>query len=332
MRCGGYLCWLCAALLLPVFAFSVDAGESADGRGVRVTVEAGSGDAVLVRRARAAVTGGAARIEEVLGVVFAGEVRVKVVHGGAAFAAACGGKMPEWAMAVAVRGANVVVVDAARAAPATANDFNLTMLHEMVHLALFQVEGRRSERLPVWFHEGVAQWLSGQSYLRGRRVSFMSAAAAGGLIPFAELAGSFPRAGDRAALAYAQSEVFVGHLARRYSAAALRQVVAGYGRGLDFDAAFEEALGVSWPLMEAEWAAGFRGTRAWLRVVWEVLGLTGLMAVLTIVVWLVVRRRARKQHEVWERDEAWSVVLDEESPPAEESVEEWSEIDDDWDV
>ena len=264
--------------------------------------------------------------------VFAGEVRVRIVRGGEAFAAACGGTMPGWAMAAALRGGNVIVVDASRAAPATESDFNLTMLHELVHLALFQVEGNRAERLPRWFHEGVAQWLSGQSYLRGGRREFLTAAAAGSLIPFAELAEDFPADDEGAALAYVQSELFVGHMVRRGSGGGLRGIVAGYGRGLSFEEAFAEAMGEPRGRMEAEWAAGFRGPRAWLRVVWEVTGLTGLMAVLTIVAWLFVRRRARRQHREWEREEEWATVLDEEEGPAAESVEESAEIDDDQDV
>jgi len=286
-----------------------------------VRVEAVAGDEAEGRRVAAAVERAGVRIEEALGVGLREGVRVKVVRGREAFEKACGQVMPDWGMAAALRGENTIVVDASRTAPATANDLYLTLVHETVHLALFGLEAGRADRLPMWFHEGVAQWLSGQGVLRSSRSGFFAAAAAGRLIPLEELREGFPRERWRADLAYVESALFVGYLTRTRSKRIPAEILRGYGAGESFEAAFAAAAGAPLERVEREWAARYRTRRTWLRWLWELIGLTGAMALLTVAVWLIVRWRARRQRKRWEREEAWAAVLDEEEPPNEEPVD-----------
>ena len=292
-----------------------------------VPVEAEAGDETEGRRVAAAVERAGVRIEKALGVGLREGVRVKVVRGREAFEKACGQAMPGWAMAAALRGENAIVVDASRAAPATANDLYLTLVHETVHLALFGLEADRSDKLPIWFHEGVAQWLSGQGIFRASQTGFFAAAAAGRLIPFEELRQRFPREPWRAEVAYVESELFIGYLVRTRSKRILAEILKRYREGRSLDAAFAAAAGAPIRQVEKEWAARYRKTRTWLRWFWDLTGLTAVMALLTVAVWLIVRWRARRQRQAWERDEAWAAVLDEEEPPNEEPVD---TDDEDW--
>ena len=225
--------------------------------------------------------------------------------------------MRQWAMAAALRGRNAIVVDATRVAPATSNDLSLTLFHETVHLALFQLERDRRHPLPIWFHEGVAQWLSGQTHLHTNRLAFIVAAAEGQLIPFDKLETRFPAERDAASLAYLQSEDFIGHIIHTRSREALRWILDEYRQGVPFDYAFEKALGISRRKMEKDWAGAYRRGHSWLRVLWEVSTLTGVMAILTILAYIAVRLRARRLHREWEREEAWTVVPNDDNPSGE---------------
>jgi len=273
-------------------------------------VSYGPGDAGLARLAGLAVQDAAQRITKELGIAFSERVSVALVRGREEFLAQCGGRMPEWAMAAALPRKRRIVVDAARVTPATANDMRLVVAHEMVHLALGQLEKGRKDRIPRWFHEGVAVWLSGQMPVRGSRGAFRSAAAQGALIPFDHLERRFPKDPYAADLAYVQSEAFIAHIAGARSPEALRWVLARYRNGQSFDKAFEGALGISRPDMEARWAKGLRKRFPWIRVLWETVPLFGLVALLALLAFVLVRRRARRQHRIWDEEERmWTVAV-----------------------
>ena len=292
----------------------------------RAEVIHGVGDEKTAAQAGAAVSHALSRIREDLGITFLDDVTIVIVRGRAQFDRACGRPMPRWAMAAALRGGRGrtgrMVVDAKCVTPATAGDLNLTLFHEAVHLALFSLEGERADRVPLWFHEGVAQCISGQSHLRGRRTSFNVAGAHGVLIPFDDLREGFPEDVGQAELAYVQSEAFVCHIVRTRSREALRWILDEYRRGAPFEMAFEKGLGLSRRQMEREWTRRRRSRFPWLRTVWEVTTITGVMALLTIVAFIAVRWRAWRQRRKWQREEAWEVLpadTEEEEPDEEDA-------------
>lgn len=280
-------------------------------RGVEVKYH--RGDAGLARQAGLAAQQAAARIAAELGTPLPMPVTVRLARGRREFLACSGGALPGWALAAALPGRGGIVVDAALVTPATANDLHLVIAHEMVHLALAQYERGRTERLPLWFHEGVATWLSGQRHVRTSRSVFTLAAVQGSLLQFDTLEQCFPEDRAEADLAYLQSEAFIAHIVRTRSPEALRWILDSYRQGESFDKAFQSALGVSRQETERRWAQRYRRRFPWLRILWEITTLFGVLAILTILTFLIVRGRARRQHRQWEQEEQmWTVVHDEE--------------------
>ncbi|MCA8942967.1 MAG: hypothetical protein KDB80_10445 [Planctomycetes bacterium] len=101
------------------------------------------------------------------------------------------------------------------------HDLRTVVDHELVHILLDQFVGEAAPHVSRWFHEGLAQELSGGPYIGMSEDDLVIAARADRLFRFAELDQDFP--GDRSGLrrAYAQSFSFVGFLRRRFGLDAL---------------------------------------------------------------------------------------------------------------
>ena len=267
------------------------------------------GDAGLARQAAAVVRRASENVSRDLGIALARPVKVWLARGPAEFDRLCGDRMQPWALAAALPAESAIVVNAAILAPATANDMSLTLFHEVVHLALFQAEKDQPAALPLWFHEGVATWFSGRRHMLGDRSIFELAAAQDALIPFDSIERRFPTDASRAGLAYLQSEAFVAHITARRSPEALRWILDRYRSGEPFDEAFKNALGISRSAMERGWRKTLRRRFPWLRMIWEATTLFGVLALVTVLAFALVRLRARRQHRRWtEEEEIWTLA------------------------
>jgi hypothetical protein len=294
----------------------------------QVAVQFPAGKGGFARQAAETATFSLEKILKHLGITVEGQVRVQLVNGHEEFERACGQQMPDWALAAAV-GGDRIVADASKATPATANDIHLSMVHEMVHLALAQVEKGRPDRLPHWFHEGTATWLSGRQPLVLDRGVFRTAATHGALIPLKDLSNRFPEDERDAELAYLESEDFIGWLAS-VSPEGLHGIVDRYKAGERFEAAFAKAAGMPLDEAEARWAGSLRKSYPWLRTLLSSLTFWSVMAVATVLVFFLVRYRSRRQRRQWEEEEQVFSVLDLDEPPAEEPDED-EEPEQEWD-
>lgn len=110
--------------------------------------------------------------------------------------------------------------------------------HEVVHVLLHQWAGPSGARIPRWFHEGLAQVLSGTKYLGAREEDLIWPALSRRLTPFHELAEAFPHRESGLQLAYAQSLSYVAFLERRYGLPKLLEAV----RRVDPETSFVLAL------------------------------------------------------------------------------------------
>lgn len=298
-----------------------------------VPVDFHEGDVGAAREAARAVAFSAERLQRDVALTLDPMPAVVLARGRPEYDALCGEKMPDWSIAAALTERNRIVIDAGRAVPATAADANLTVFHEVVHLALARLERNRKDRLPRWLHEGVATWLSGTRHLRGDRSDFDLAAAHDSLLPLSELTDSFPVRANQADLAYVQSEAFVAHLVNSHGIESLRLLFRSYGEGGSFDDAFRAAFGMTVSGAETEWRSSLSRSYGWFSTVVGTLSFWGAMALLTLGVYLIVARRARKQQEEWDREDSeWRVVPDEPDPdeePDDEEDQPWEDDEDD---
>ena len=103
--------------------------------------------------------------------------------------------------------------------------------HELVHELLDQYVAPHGDRIPRWFHEGLAQFLAGDTYLDAREDDLVWRVGAGSLQRFDSLETRFPSTTTQLRTAYAQSYSYVAWLSREYGMSLLL-LVARYADDL----------------------------------------------------------------------------------------------------
>lgn len=116
--------------------------------------------------------------------------------------------------------------------------------HEYTHALLFAM----APECPLWLHEGLAQYYSGEQAVN-----------AGQLLPLGMLADSFPGDARLAAAAYMESLQAVTDLVNEHGMPPLRRLLAGLAAGKGLEAAFAAAYGEPFSRWSAEWRRVERG-------------------------------------------------------------------------
>jgi tetratricopeptide (TPR) repeat protein len=138
----------------------------------------------------------------------------------------------------------VVTMDSPRARPPGTFSWQATLWHELAHVITLQLS---NQRVPRWLTEGVSVFEEGRArpeWGREMEVPFARALERGDTLKLKDLNSGFTRP-ETIALAYYQASLLVSHIVATHGEPALRSLVAGYGDGLEGDAAITKGLGVS---------------------------------------------------------------------------------------
>ncbi|MBM4038990.1 MAG: hypothetical protein FJ290_10810 [Planctomycetes bacterium] len=179
---------------------------------------------------------------------------------------------------------------------------SITVRHEVSHLIVGEVMRRGYRRVPLWFDEGVAVWTSGKLPFYDRS-DYQRAVAAGTLYPLAELTDQFPLGPTERGIAYEQSESAIRFLVESRGEEAIRTILQAAGRGVEFPAAFQQAVGMDLAAFEREWLKAIRPSVPWLSWLLHTVSLFGLMSLLALYSFWVYRRRRRRKYQEWEAAE-----------------------------
>ncbi len=209
-----------------------------------------------------------------------------------AFQEAVGARVPEWGAGVALPTEGRIVLPAYASNRSRGRDLDALVRHEWAHVAL----GRYLDglRIPNWFHEGYAEWASGQfDASEGWRLRVLLALRRAP--PFDSLSLDWP--GDRASaeVAYLLSASAVEYLARSSGPTGLATFLASWREGGGFESAFRATFGVTTAQFEEDWTAYVKGRYGWLLVLSHSLVFwTITVVVLVLLVW--IRRRRTRDH------------------------------------
>jgi hypothetical protein len=186
--------------------------------------------------------------------------------------------------------------------------------HEMAHLLLGDAESRHGTRLPRWFQEGIATYVSGEMSL-SRLIQLGWAQATGTAPDFRELEYTFPSQPSRAEAAYARSYLFIRYLSHRFGEDAVARVVSqslkrgGISSGVA--AAFDVSL--------AELLEGFdqyaRVKATWIPVITSTATLWGVITLLFLITWFrkkVQGMRTMMRWDIEEEEERLAAALQDE--------------------
>lgn len=246
--------------------------------------------------------GSLARITVVLGFRPASPVEIVVASSEAEYRSLTRDALPEWSAAASLGGGRIVVAPVAGRVESVAR----VLAHELVHEVLDGAAG--DTFVPRWFHEGCAQYLSGEWSVRnGLYLAWHTVR--GRLLSFDEIQNIFSAQEADAGLAYDQSMLAVRWLVGEYGRDVLARIVAGLGGGSGFPEAFNTAIGL-WPSeFETSYLGHVRATYGVSSMYTLVPGVWTFITILAIVIYLVKRRRNRRLLRQWEVMEAAEKII-----------------------
>ena len=168
--------------------------------------------------------------------------------------------MPTWAKGVAnpPRGEIIVSLHAPNGA---LSDYETTLRHELVHVALYRAAGNRN--LPRWFQEGVAESLTEEVDF-GRAEALAGAVFGAGVPKLAKIDEAFQGDQQTAGVAYAAARDFVTYL-RYYDGDGdlFKRLLSELRNGHGFDASFLRAYDETLSALEKQWRGGLMGRFFW---------------------------------------------------------------------
>jgi len=241
-------------------------------------------------------------LEAKLGLALRGPATVVLCGSTASFRNATPGMDHRHTLGVAFPGQKTLYLNCEEIGRRPYESFSVTLRHEVSHVIVGEVERRGNRRVPLWFDEGVAVWTSGKIPLYDQG-DFRRAVAAGTLPPLADLTDAFPLDPTARGIAYEQSESFVRYLVRRYGEDAIRRILRSAARGVEFDAAVQEAVGADLAGLERRWLDSIRSRWPWLSWILETVSLFGLASVFAVFAFLVYWRRRKRKYQEWEMEE-----------------------------
>lgn len=182
----------------------------------------------------------------------------------------------------------------------------LVFKHELCHLLLhahipFQV-------LPLWFEEGVCQWVSQdvhEYFGLEKRSRLNRVALTGRWLPLQYLAAAFPHEQDAMFLAYEESLSFMEYLLARHGIDGLHRLLLRLKTGDTIQAAFRAALGEHLTDMEGAWQKTLHARLSWFAYLsaylYEII--FAALGGLTIWAYLQMRRRRKAQADAMAAEE-----------------------------
>ncbi len=231
-----------------------------------------------------------------------GVVRIELVRGHPPLQALTHHPVPPWATAFASPQRQLIGIRIDQA-DVLQNRLVGTLKHELMHIALGQIEGQAGWELPRWFNEGVCEWYSGVMHFQGRQ-ALTQEAALGHLIPFSQIDAGFPDDSRQATQAYRQSQSFVRYLAEQYPGS-IRGTLQLFRSGRAMNGALEEAAGTEFATLEADWRNRVTPSHPWLYLLWNGLTLFGALGILVVIFYAIRKWRDRRMIAAWDDHEPW---------------------------
>lgn len=206
--------------------------------------------------------------------------------------------VPAWAAGVAIPSTLTIVIPPGRG-NVGAGDPRVTLRHEIVHLAVHRHLG---DRVPRWFDEGYATWVSG-GWDESTGWLIRLALLRGTAPPLDSLTLGWPRGEARARLAYLLSASAVRHLATSRGEPAFAAFIAEWRRVGSMETAMRSVYQMSLFQFEREWRGMVRRRYGWMLAISQIGAFWGVVAILVFLLGTLRRRRNREKLAELRREE-----------------------------
>lgn len=207
-----------------------------------------------------------------------------------------GNNIPEWSQAVALTKENIIILKIA-----TSEDVKKSpeiLMHELVHI--FFADRIKNQNLPVWIHEGIAQYLSGYELTIDDRIHLANALSTNKLISLSAMDTLFSFNQSKARLAYIEALAAIQFIVKVHGTAGLKQLIGKLDQKIPVNRAFEDALGYDFIDFEIYWYKELRSQNRWLILLnfENILWISILL--LLIFVLVLIKIKNRKLEKSWE--------------------------------
>jgi hypothetical protein len=209
---------------------------------------------------------------------------------------------PEWAGALTYPGLGMVLIMTPGAMETGGIRYWSLLQHEMAHLLLGDAESRHNTRLPRWFQEGIATYVSGEMSL-SRLIQLGWAQATGTAPDFSELEYTFPIQPSRAEAAYARSYLFIRYISHRFGEDAVARVVAESLLRGDLNSGVAAAFDVSLAGLLEGFDQYARVKATWIPVITSTATLWGVTTLLFLITWFRKKVQGMRTMLQWDREE-----------------------------
>ena len=220
-----------------------------------------------------------------------------------AFGRIAGEGVPDWSAALFIPSRNLIVM---KRPEWVSSGFRLReeLLHELTHACFYRYFGSR--RLPLWFNEGLAQFLSGRRLQLPDGVRLSNALWARKIIPLRDVDSLMQFSAVRARLAYLESLSAVEFLNRRYLTTPQHwQGFLRRAKEEGMDAAMQQYLHMDSIDFEWRWFRWLQKEYRWF-ILFNLENLIWVAMILVLIGALyAIRYRNRKILKQWELQEQW---------------------------
>lgn len=208
------------------------------------------------------------------------------------------------ALAFSTRG--IIVINGQVRSLSLVDEYRRTLEHEVAHLVI----GTAGPRVPRWYHEGLAQWLSREPLEPAREAILARWAQSDDLPELDELWSKLDVSHRSMDIFYRQCLSFVNFLSDRFGPQVHARVLAEFARGQGVQASFADATDETLAEVEERWRADLAGRASFLRHIMGFLQPFGLLAALCVGGFWYQMRIRRRALDRMEEQEEWESQLD----------------------
>ena len=241
------------------------------------------------------------KMRRLMGDVRLGKIEIWVCEAQSEFQAAVHAPIQDWAIGCAFPLSRRIIIQNPRVI--IKRDFQLSQVirHEIVHIIFGQRTQKAIGKIPRWFVEGIAIYFSGEWAPR-RNDALMKHIFSKSVIPLAELTHGFPKSGNLAQLAYAESQNAVAWLAETEGVEKLWEIIDRLASGSDPDTAFQDSIGLQLSTFDAKWRKSLSRRYHWAAMLSSSYLFWGSLALFFMLVYLRYWRYKRRRLRQLERE------------------------------
>ncbi len=205
------------------------------------------------------------QLDRLIGDAYMEKIEIWVCQTSEQFRATVHAPIQDWAVGCAYPLSRRIIIQNPRVIIQHKFQLSEVIRHEIVHVIFGQRTRHTIDKIPLWFVEGIATYLSSE-WTPQRSDLLMKHIFSKSIIPLADLTEEFPKAENLAQLAYAVSQNAVAWLAETEGIEKLWEIIDRLGNGSNLSTAFRDTIGSDLSAFESKWKSSLSQRYHWAAI------------------------------------------------------------------